>query len=217
MTNEVFITGGTGYIGSRLIRKLVKKNYKVNALARNDSAKVLPKEVNVVSGNALDASTFADKIIPSKTFIHMIGVAHPSPRKRQQFIDIDLKSVQESVRAARDKGIEHFIYISVAPSDIMKDYSDVRMEGEKVIYEKFSKATFIRPFYVLGPGHYWPLLLTPFFKILSLSKSGKRKADKLGLVWIGQMVNTLLWAVESPADAIRILEVKDIKEFPKKY
>jgi uncharacterized protein YbjT (DUF2867 family) len=217
MTNGVFITGGTGYIGSRLIRELVKKKYQVNALARNDSGKVFPKEVNVVSGNALDASTFADKIVPSKIFIHMVGVAHPSPRKKQQFVDIDLKSVQESVRAARDKGIEHFIYISVAPSNIMKDYSDARMEGEKLIYEKFSKATFIRPFYVLGPGHYWPLVLTPVFKLLSLSKSGRRKAEKLGLVWIGQMINTLLWTVENPADAIRILEVEDIKKFPKKY
>ena len=75
---------------------------------------------------------------------------------------------------------------------MMKDYSDVRMHGEKLIYENFSNATFIRPFYVFGPGHYWPLLLTPLFKILSLSKSGKEKAEKLGLVWIGQMINTLV-------------------------
>lgn len=212
-SNEIFITGGTGYIGSRLIRELVKKNYNVTALVRKDSGKVLPKGVNVVIGNALDASTFSDKIIPSKIFIHMVGVAHPSPRKKQQFVDIDLKSIQESVRAARAKGIEHFIYISVAPSQIMKDYSDVRMHGEKLIYENFSKATFIRPFYVLGPGHYWPLLLIPVFKILSFSKSGKEKAEKRGLVWIGQMLKVLIWAVENPATGIRILEVRDIKKF----
>ena len=70
-----------------------------------DSGKKLPKEVNVVSGNALDASTFADKIVPSKIFIHMVGVAHPSPRKKQQFIDVDLKSIQESSKAA--KGQRH--------------------------------------------------------------------------------------------------------------
>ncbi|HYV92305.1 MAG TPA: NAD(P)H-binding protein [Chitinophagales bacterium] len=217
MINEVFITGGTGYIGSRLVSVLMKKNFPVSALVRNSSEEKLPEKVNVVFGNALDASTFADKIPPSKIFIHMIGVAHPGPRKKQQFIDVDLKSIQQSVTAAKDKGIEHFIYISVAPSDIMKDYSDVRMQGEKLIYESFSRATFIRPFYVLGPAHYWPLLLTPLFKILSLSKSGREKAKRLGLVWIGQMVNALVWAVENPAHGIRILEVKDIKKFPKKY
>lgn len=214
---SIFITGGTGYIGSRLISVLVKKNFRVHALVRKDSEKKLPLEVNVVFGNALDSSTFADKISPSKVFIHLIGVAHPSPRKKQQFIDVDLKSIQESVKAAKDKNIEHFIYISVATSEIMKDYSAVRHQGEKLIRENFQNATFIRPFYVLGPGHYWPLLLTPIFKLLSLSKSGKEKAERLGLVWIGQMVNALVWSVENPAKGILILEVKEIKKFSKKY
>src|SRR4026207_470475 len=113
---EIFITGGTGYIGSRLIAVLVKKNFRVNVLARNSSEKKVPRKANVSLGNARDASTFADKILSSTIFIHMIGVAHPSPRKKQQFIDVDLKSIQKSVIAAKDKGIGHFIYISVAPS-----------------------------------------------------------------------------------------------------
>jgi len=146
----------------------------------------------------------------------MVGVAHPSPRKKQQFFDVDLKSIQESVKAARDKNIPHFIYISVAPSNIMRDFSEVRMQGEQLIRQNFFNATFLRPFYVLGPGHYWPLLLTPLFAILSLTKSGKEKGKQLGLVWIGQMVNALTWAVENPSDGIRILEVKDIKKFQRK-
>src|SRR4029078_11369340 len=104
----------------------------------------------------------------------------PSPSKKQQFLDVDLKSIQESISAAKDKGIEHFIYISVAPNEIMRDYSDVRMQGEKLILENFRNATFIRPFYVLGPGHYWPLLLTPIFKLLSLSNQEKKKRS----VWV---------------------------------
>ena len=147
----------------------------------------------------------------------MVGVAHPSPRKKQQFLDVDLKSIQESLKAAKDNSIEHFIYISVVPTGIMKAYSAVRQQGEKLIQDNFRNATFIRPFYVLGHGHYWPLLLAPVFKLLSLSKSGKEKVERLSLVWIGQMVNALVWSVENAPQGIRILEVKDIKKFPKKY
>jgi nucleoside-diphosphate-sugar epimerase len=214
---SIFVTGGTGYIGSRLIRELIKRKFSVNALVRKGSETKLPTGAAAAFGNALDASTFASQISPSQIFIHMIGVAHPSPRKRQQFIDIDLKSIQESVKAAKDQNIEHFIYISVAPTNIMKDFSDVRMQGEKLIRENFPNATFLRPFYVLGPGHYWPLLLTPLFKILSLTKSGKEKGERLGLIWIGQMVNALSWSVENPAIGIRILEVKDIRKFSKNF
>jgi len=215
--NSIFITGGTGYIGSRLIRELLKRKFKVNALVRKGSETKLPAGATTVFGNALDASTFTDKISPAQIFIHLIGVAHPNPRKKQQFIDIDLKSIQESVNAARDKNISHFIYISVAPSNIMKDFSEVRMQGENLIREYFPNATFLRPFYVLGPGHRWPLLLTPLFKILSLTKSGKEKGNRLGLVWISQMVNALIWAAENPVKGIRILEAKDIRKFPKHY
>src|SRR4249920_1579497 len=185
MNKDVFITGGTGYIGTRLIRKLLEKDFRVTALVRTGAEEKLPTGCKVIFGNALDASTFADKISPSQTFIHMVGVAHPSPRKKQQFIDVDSKSIQESVKAAKDKNIQHFIYISVAPSNIMKDFSEVRIKGEKLIRENFPNATFLRPFYVLGPEHYWPLLLTPLFAIMSLTKSGREKGERLGLVWIG--------------------------------
>ena len=211
--HQIFVTGGTGYIGSRLVAELVKRKFTVTALVRKGSESKAPNGAKVLTGNALDASTFADEISPSQTFIHLVGVAHPGPRKKKQFIEIDLRSIRESVKAAKDKNIQHFIYLSVAPSNIMKDFSAVRKQGEELIRENFSHATFLRPFYVLGPGHYWPLLLTPLFKILALTKSGKEKGERLGLVWIDQMVKALAWAAENPAKGIRVLEVKDIREF----
>src|SRR4030095_2242386 len=158
MDQDIFITVGTGYIGNRLISVLLKNGYYIKALVRKGSENRLPEGCEAVFGNALDPSTFADKIPPAKIFIQLVGVAHPSPSKKQQFIEIDLASITASVNAAKDKGIEHFIYISVAqPNNIMKDYTAVRMQGEKKIRENFMNATFLRPFYVLGPAHYWPL------------------------------------------------------------
>jgi nucleoside-diphosphate-sugar epimerase len=215
-SQKIFITGGSGYIGNRLIAALLKKKIGVRALVRKGSEQKIPPGAEIISGNALDASTFEKEIGDSETFIHMIGVAHPSPSKKQQFLEVDLKSIQESVKAAKGKNIRHFIYISVAPNNVMKDYCDVRRQGEKLVSENFANATFLRPFYVLGPGHYWPLMLTPFYKLMSLSGSGREKAKQLGLVWIGQMVNAMVWAVENPAQGARALSVQDIKKFPKK-
>src|SRR4030095_17181344 len=119
MTHQIFITGGTGYIGKRLVNKLTGNSTRVRALVRRGSENKLPRGCETVNGNALDPTTFEDKIMPAKTFIHLVGVAHPSPRKKQQFIDIDLASIKASVRAAKGKDIEHFIYISVAqPNEV---------------------------------------------------------------------------------------------------
>jgi len=95
--HNIFVTGGTGYIGSRVIPELLARGHTVRALVRAGSARKLPPGCSAVLGNALDRKTFADTIAPSDTFIQLVGVAHPSPSKAEQFRTIDLASVTESV------------------------------------------------------------------------------------------------------------------------
>src|SRR5438270_13187317 len=126
--SSVCFTGGTGYIGQRLIPELIRRGHSVRALVRNGSEK-LPSGTIAVRGDALDASTFANRVAPSDTFVQLVGVAHPSPAKKEEFRKIDFVSVRESVAAARDAGVQHFVYLSVAhPAPIMREYIAVREE-----------------------------------------------------------------------------------------
>src|SRR2546423_4368331 len=109
--SSVFVTGGTGYIGQRLIPELIRRGHSVRALVRDGSEKRLPSGTIAVRGNALDASTFAERIAPSDTFVQLVGVAHPSPAKKEEFRKIDFVSVRESVAAARAAGVQHFVYL----------------------------------------------------------------------------------------------------------
>src|SRR5581483_7044504 len=142
MLHNVFITGGTGYIGRRLIPELVRRGHTIRALVRGGSEGKLAPGAIAVPGNTLDGATFADKIAPSDTFIQLVGVAHPSPAKAEQFRAIDLLSIRESVAAAKRAGIAHFIYLSVAqPAPVMKDYVAVRAEGERLLRESGMPST----------------------------------------------------------------------------
>ena len=111
---NVFITGGTGYVGRALIPRLLEHGHYVRALVRQGSVQRLPKSCEAVIGNALDASTFADDVQPSDTFVQLVGVPHPSPAKAAEFQSIDLASVRASVPAAAGAGVKHFVYVSVA-------------------------------------------------------------------------------------------------------
>jgi nucleoside-diphosphate-sugar epimerase len=82
---SIFITGGTGYIGSGLIPLPAQRGHTVRALVRKGSERKLPSGCTPVEGNALEQSTFADKIPPAETFIQLIGVSHPGPAKGEQF------------------------------------------------------------------------------------------------------------------------------------
>ena len=209
----VFITGGTGYIGTRLIRSLLNNGHRVIALVRKGSENKVPAGCEIVIGDPLEASSFQQHIPKDAVFIQLLGVSHPSPSKAEQFKQIDLRSVKASADASSVAGISHFIYISVSmvPSKIMEAYQHVRKEGEEYCLSKNLNCTFIRPWYVLGPGHRWPILLLPFYGIANLVPAWRQKIKGMGLVTISQMINTLVKAVDLEPVKKRIIEIEEIK------
>jgi uncharacterized protein YbjT (DUF2867 family) len=108
----------------------------------------------------------------------------------------------------RWQGISHFVYVSVAhPAPIMHAYIAVRREGESLVAATGIRATILRPWYVLGPGHRWPYALVPIYAILRRLPATREAADRLGLVTHRAMVGALVHAVEHPpAQGVRVLD-----------
>ena len=210
---NVFVTGATGYIGSRVIPALIARGHIVRALIRPGSEKKLAAGARPILGNALDAKTFARHIVPSDTFIQLVGVAHPGPSKAEEFKKIDLVSIRESVRAVRSSSIRHFIYLSVAqPAPVMKDYVEVRAEGERLLRESGIASTFVRPWYVLGPGHWWPYAILPLYWIWGAFPSSRDAARRLYPVKLKQVVNAIVDAVEHPPQSdVRVIEAPEMR------
>jgi uncharacterized protein YbjT (DUF2867 family) len=208
----VSIAGGTGYMGHRLISCLLERGHEVRALVRSGSEKKLPTGCTPVFGNALDATSYAPKIAPADTFVQLVGVAHPSPTKGAEFRRIDLPSGLGAIAAAKSTGIRHFVYLSVAhPAPVMHDYIAVRTECEAAIETAGLNATILRPWYVLGPGHWWPYLILPIYKLAELVPSTREGAQRLGLVTLEQMTSALTFAVENPAHGRRVVTVPEIR------
>ena len=209
---NIFITGGTGYLGRRLIPELTARGHTVRALVRPGSESKLPRRCEAILGNALEKDSFARQIPPSDTFVQLVGVAHPGPAKAKQFREIDLVSVRASVAAAAANGVRHFVYVSVAqPAPMMKEYQAVRAEGEALLRTSGLQATLLRPWYILGPGHCWPYLILPGYWICELLPGTRESARRLGLVRLAQMIAALVEAVEHPPEGIRVVEVPEIR------
>jgi uncharacterized protein YbjT (DUF2867 family) len=209
----VFVTGGTGYMGGQLIPELLKKGYGVRALARQGSEGKLPVGCETVLGNALDGSTYAAAVRGCSVFVHLVGVAHPSPAKGRQFHEIDLVAARSAITAAAQASIEHFIYLSVAqPAPIMKVYQEVRAQAEQMLRETGMNATILRPWYVLGPGHRWPYALIPLYWLFEKIPATRAGAERLGLVTLRQMTRALVHAVESPSRGVLVTDVRAIRD-----
>ena len=166
MAQSVFIAGGTGFIGRHVIPVLLQRGHHVRALVRAGSEHKLPLGCDLVTGNPLDRRTFADQIGDADTYVHLIGVPNPSPAKASQFFNIDLPAAREAIDAAAEARMRHFVFVSVAqPAPIMKAYQQARAQAEGHLALARLNATILRPWYVIGPGRRWPLVLEPVYSL----------------------------------------------------
>ncbi len=211
----IFVTGGTGYLGRPLVEELVRLGHPVRVLVRRGSEGKAPAGAETVTGDPLDAASFAEDVRGCHTLIQLVGTPKPAPWKGAEFRAVDRESAYASVAAAQAARVEHFVYLSVAhPAPVMKSYIEVRRDCEALLRASGLRATVLRPWYVLGPGHWWPWALKPFYALGEAIPSMREGARRLGLVTRAEMIAALAWAVENPPDEWQVVDVPAILRGP---
>ncbi|HEX3867094.1 MAG TPA: NAD(P)H-binding protein [Gemmatimonadaceae bacterium] len=215
---NVFITGGTGYIGRRLITTLVARGAYVRAMVRAGSEGKVPAGAMGVVGDVLSRASISAGLPRDSVVVQLVGTTRPSPTKSAQFEALDFASARECIAAAKAASVKHVVYVSVAnPAPIMRAYVGVRVRIEALLRDSGIPHTIIRPWYVLGPGHRWPCLLYPMYLVLGAIPSTSDGARRLGLVTLRQMIGTLTWAIETAGAESRVVEVPEIRRIGDEY
>jgi nucleoside-diphosphate-sugar epimerase len=211
---DILVTGGTGYLGRPLIEALAARGHRVHAIARAGSLARVPTTATTIEGDVLDAHDVQRACPPRATIVHLVGTPHPSPSKAALFRTVDLASILATVAAARAAQVAHLIYVSVAqPAPVMRAYVEARAQGEAAVAHAGLTATILRPWYVLGPRHRWPIALVPFVKLAEWLPPTREAARRLGFVTLPQMTAALVSTVEAPppAGSRRTLDVPAIR------
>jgi uncharacterized protein YbjT (DUF2867 family) len=166
-----------------------------------------------VTGDALDAATFAYAIPRGATLVpprrHAASQSVEGRRVRARRSRIDPR---ERDRGAWRSRRAHIVYLSVArPAPLMRSYIAARERGEAAVAATGIAHTFVRPWYVLGPGHYGPTCWCRSTRSRGLFPPTREQAVRLGLVTLRQMVTALVAAVETPPrGGVRIVDVPAI-------
>ncbi len=130
---RIFITGGTGFIGSRLITALAKRGHQVVALVRTyERARELPRGVRVVAGDLTKPESYRSQLVGCDALIHAAGATTlgPSRLERERLERINLGGSRDVREAALAAGVGRIVHLSQASV-----YGDVRgravPEGER--------------------------------------------------------------------------------------
>ncbi|HXT19347.1 MAG TPA: epimerase [Thermoanaerobaculia bacterium] len=209
--SRLFIAGGTGYLGPAAAAPLLARGHRLTMLVRPGSERRVPAGVEAVAGNALDPAAYTHG--PDDTLLLLVGTPHPAPWKAAQFEAVDFAAGRAAATALQTRPARHVVYLSVAhPAPSMHAYWRVRERVEALLTATGVPATFLRPWYVLGPGHRWAVLLKPLYWLAERVPASRETARRLGLVTLPQMVAALVAAVENPPPSgTRVVEVPQIR------
>ena len=180
------IFGGTGQVGSFLVRKLTKNGYKVTIVTRNIHQKGLFVKtsgnqgwIDIVEANIFDEKKIRKLFESTDICINLIGILFEK-RKGNTFRNIHSLFPSILAKLSKEYGLKNFVHISALGINEATDskYASSKLDGEKNILKNFPLATILRPSIVFSSSDNFStqfmsmLNILPFFP---LYYSGKTK------------------------------------------
>lgn len=210
MPGKVFVTGGSGFVGSAVIDELLTRGYDVVALSNQRNLDTRGGAVRVVPGDLFDNKALDQGIRGCDAVIHLVGIIMEKPRKGITFQRIHLEGAKSVVDATLRNGVKRYAHMSalgVRPEAI-STYHKTKFAAEQYVRASNLDWTIFRPGLIHGPkGDFmrmeaaWarhkapPFLFMPYF---GAGLFGCRGAGMLQPVYVGDVARAFVDALEKP-------------------
>ena len=204
MTSKILaITGGTGFVGGKLIDLALARGHTVRALTR----RAQPDRAGVtwVSGALDTPDALTTLIAGSDAVLHVAGVVNAPDRAG--FVAGNITGTQAVVDAAMRAGVRRFVHVSslAAREPDISTYGWSKREAETVVAASTLDWTMVRPPAIYGPGD---MEMRDLFRMASKGVALLPPGGRLSVIEVGDIA-TLLLAVAETDPGKLILEPDD--------
>jgi len=176
----IFVTGGTGFLGTHLLRELVKRGEKVRALRRN-TAKIFLEEkfseqIEWVEGDVLDVSSLEEGISGCEKVYHCAAVVSFLPKDRDRLMKVNVRGTSNVVNVSLDKKIKKLVHVSSVAAigrnrneqvvnestaweegNRNSNYAIAKFLSEREVWRGIAEglnAVIVNPSLIVGPGNW---------------------------------------------------------------
>jgi dihydroflavonol-4-reductase len=152
---KVFVTGGTGFVGRRVVRKLLDRGYTVNALARSAESAALLKEMGakVVWGDITDAASMREGMRGSDVVFHLAAWYRLGGASRVEANRINVAGTRKTLRLAHELGVPRIIYVSTVNvfGDTWGELVDESYVGQGAFFSEYERTKWLAHYKVALP------------------------------------------------------------------
>jgi NADH dehydrogenase len=209
MPGQVFVTGGSGFVGSAVIDELLRRQYHVTALSHRRGL-ASQGSVRVVEGGLFSREALDEGIRGCDAVIHLVGIIMEKKRKGVTFERMHFEGTRSIVDATLRNGVRRYVHMSALGTrpDAVSNYHKTKYRAEEYVRASGLDWTIFRPSLIHGPkGEFmameakWsrfrapPFLFMPYFGGGPFGRGG---AGKLQPVFVDDVARAFVDALEKP-------------------
>ncbi|MDQ2861381.1 MAG: complex I NDUFA9 subunit family protein [Pseudomonadota bacterium] len=213
MKSLVTVFGGTGFVGSQIVRVLAKRGQRVRVAARNPGRGYRLRmlgdvgQIEVVQANIRDEGSVARALDGAEACVNAVAVLYESGNQR--FADLHVEGARTVALAAKAAGASRFVHISALGADAgsAAKYARSKAAGEVATREVIAGATILRPSVVFGADDRFFnrfAAMVPVSPALPLIGGGGTRFQP---VFVGDVAAAVGQALEDPRAAGRDYEL----------
>jgi NADH dehydrogenase len=213
MQGLVTVFGGSGFVGSHVVRALAKRGLRLRVAVRNPGRGYKLRmlgdvgQIEVVQANVRNPASIARALAGAQACVNLVGILHESGR--QKFQSIHAMGARNLAEAAKAEGVERFVQVSAIGADpeSPSKYARTKAMGEAAVREIIPSAVILRPSIVFGAEDSFFnrfAAMASFSPVLPLIGGG---ATRFQPVFVGDVAAAVAGAVMDRATEGRTFEL----------
>ncbi len=213
MNGLVTVFGGSGFVGTQVVRALAKRGWRIRVAVRNPhlAYKLRPLgdvgQIQLVQANIAVRSTVERALEGAEAAVNLVGLLYETPGRR--FRTVHVEGARTVAEIAKSRGIERMVQVSAIGADPRSraNYARSKGEGEEAVKKVLPSATVVRPSIVFGTeDHFFNRFaaMATWSPALPLIGGGKTRFQP---VFVGDVANAIERGLSNPDAAGKTYEL----------
>jgi len=148
---KIFVSGGTGFVGSHLVRELLGRGHELRLLTHHRGKSTAG--VELVEGDVTRPECFEAALNGCDAVINLIGIIREFPSQGITFERLHIQATAAMLAAAQKSGIKRYLQMSALGTrpNAVSAYHTTKWRAEELVRESGLDWTILRPSLIYGP------------------------------------------------------------------